>query len=309
MRKLTVETNTPIRLSVWLKAQFPMLPGWAVKEALKNKDIKVNGKRIGSDIELRQGDEVLLYIVDEKLDGPALEVPWISENIVVAVKPQGVTSKSDEEADMEALVSAWLIKRVEAPPEVHACHRLDHQTGGLMIFARSEQAKAAVRALMDAGKIVKTYACIVKGIPDPKSAVLTSYMRKDSSKALVTVFGKPVPGARTAITEYKLIGTDGTRSLLEVRLHTGRTHQIRAQMAHIGCPLLGDDKYGDREFNKQYKARKQKLWACALEFNFSAEECSMLADLAGKTLKSPAPFWDELKKELDSTAVSNNPNS
>jgi 23S rRNA pseudouridine955/2504/2580 synthase len=121
-------------------------------------------------------------------------------------------------------------------------------------------------------------------------------MRKDAEKAQVSVFDKPARGAHTAITEYSVLESDadGERSLLEVKLHTGRTHQIRAHMAHIGHPVLGDDKYGDRKFNRQYKARRQKLWACALEFGFAPEECPALSELAGMKLTSDAPFAGEL---------------
>lgn len=298
MRKLIVNTDKPVMLSAWLKAGFPRLPAWAVKAAFKKKDIRVNGARTGEDIELHNGDEVLLYIGDARLNGPPLDMPWVSQNLVVAVKPPGVTSKAEGGTDMERLVSEWLIKRGEAP-EAHACHRLDNQTGGLMLFARNEAAEAAVRAMMEAGRIVKTYTCIVKGIPSPARATLTSYMLKDAGKALVTVFDKPIAGARTAVTEYAVVESDGKRSLLEVRLHTGRTHQIRAQMAHIGHPVLGDDKYGDREFNRAFKARRLKLWASGLEYRFAPEECPELNEIAGRKLENPAPFRGELKAAPD----------
>jgi 23S rRNA pseudouridine955/2504/2580 synthase len=295
MRKIIFEDAKPIQLSVWLKARFPALPDWALKTALKNKDIRINGKRTGEDATLSRGDEVTVYVDDARLDGPPLDIAWFSKNVLVAVKLPGINSKAGGETDMQGLVSAWLEKQGE-PTETHACHRLDNQTGGLMIFARNEEALAAIRNMMDAGKIEKTYTCIVKGMPSPARATLKSFLKKDSEKAIVTVHSKPIPGARTAITEYAVMDTKGRLSLLEVKLHTGRTHQIRAQMAHIGCPVLGDDKYGDRETNKQYKARRQKLWASGLAFGFSPDECPELSEIAGKTLSSPAPFLYELKR-------------
>jgi len=296
MRKITIEDNGPVRLSAWLKAKFPLLPGWAFKAALKNKDIRINGKRTGEDIEFHSGDEVVLYINDAKLDGPPLEVAWVSANIVVAVKQPGISSKAEDETDMENLVGDWLEKRGE-PREAHACHRLDNRTGGLMIFARSASSEAAMRKLMEEGRIVKKYTCIVKGAPDPAHAVLTAYMKKDAAKAHVAIYDRPAPGARTAVTEYTALHTDGVRSLLEVRLHTGRTHQIRAQMAYIGHPVLGDDKYGDREFNRVFKARRQKLWASGLEFDFTQEEYPELSELAGKKMHSSPPFLKEMNKQ------------
>lgn len=244
-------------------------------------------------MELLAGDEVTVFADERQLFGPPLEVVYCSEHVVVAVKPSGILSSDGQHEDMESKVGRWLEAKGE-PHFVLACHRLDSGTGGLMMLARSQEAKAAVRALMDAGKIHKTYNCIVKSQPKPEHAILKAWIKKDAVKAQVTVFDRSAPGLLTAVTEYRVIKSDGLRSLLEVKLHTGRTHQIRAHMAHINHPVLGDDKYGEREFNRQYKARNQKLWACRLEFDFIAEECPLLSDLAGKMLTCEAPFLGDI---------------
>jgi 23S rRNA pseudouridine955/2504/2580 synthase len=289
MRKLTVESNHPLLFSAWMKAVFPVLSKQAVKASLGEKSIKINGKRTGDDVTLFPGDEVTLFIDDAKLDGPPIEVVFLSGNIVAAVKPVGMLSKAEGEADMEGRVSQWLVGQGEQSFAM-ACHRLDSQTGGIMLFARNAETEIAVRTLMEEGKITKTYHCIVQGTPNPDHAVLTAWLRKDAARAFVSVLDRPAPGARTAITEYSVLKTDGSRSLLEVRLHTGRTHQIRAHLASVGHPILGDDKYGNREFNRQFKARRQKLWACRLDFTFSAEKYPLLQELENKTLSSMAPF-------------------
>jgi 23S rRNA pseudouridine955/2504/2580 synthase len=296
MRKLTVEGDAPICLKAWLHANFPAMPKRAVAALLRARDVRVNGRRTGEDVALSPGDEVVLYAADAALDGPPLDVVWLSGALLVAVKPPGVSSAAAGEADMEELAARWLRQRGEAP-FVKACHRLDNQTGGLMMLARSEAAALAVRELMEAGKIVKTYHCIVKGVPEPAHATLTAWMKKDEARATVAVFDRPAPGARTAVTQYALVRTDGERSLMEITLHTGRTHQIRAHMAHIGHPLLGDDKYGDRAFNKAHRARRQKLWASRLAFAFEASDCPELREPAGKTLESAAPFMDEVQSK------------
>ena len=293
MRKIAVETDKPISLARWLARMFPSLPKSAVAAVLQGKDIKVNGSRIAGDIALSCGDEVTLYLPDDRLDGPELTVLWHSATVVVAVKPAGVLAKAEGEADMEARVSQWLARQGE-PGTVLACHRLDSGTGGLMIFARGAEAEAAVRAMMEQGKIRKSYRCVVRGRPEPDHAVLTAWLLKDAARAHVTVYDRPLPGGRTAITEYTVLQSRGGRSLLEVVLHTGRTHQIRAHLAHLGHPILGDDKYGDRAFNRQHGARRQMLWACRLEFLFAPEHCPPLADLAGKLLDINAPFDSEL---------------
>lgn len=293
MRKIIVDCDKPIGIKDWLRANFPALPKAAVNSAFKDKNVKLNGRRALGEETLRSGDEVTLYLDDARLEGPPLEVVWLSENFMVAVKPAGVTARAEGEADMEKLVGKWLEGRGE-PPLAIACHRLDNQTGGLMMLARNAETETAVRELMEAGKIVKTYNCIVKGTPEHRHAVLTAYLKKDAERAEVAVFDRPAPGAKTAITEYTVTKAGEACSMLEVRLHTGRTHQIRAHLAHIGHPILGDDKYGDREFNRQYKARRQMLWAGRLDFEFAAGECPALSGLAGKTLESVAPFIVEI---------------
>jgi 23S rRNA pseudouridine955/2504/2580 synthase len=294
MRKCTVEGGAPIRLKAWLSSSFPAMSKHVLASLLREKDIRINGKRMGEDTTLHPGDEVVLYVDDERLDGPPLKIAWLSENLVIAVKPPGISSKAEGEADMEELVGKYLQQRGERPFVV-ACHRLDNQTGGLMMLARDEATVSIVRCLMEAGKIRKTYHCIVKGTPNPVHNVLKAWLKKDEARSYVTVFDKPAPGARTAVTEYTVLQAEGLRSLLEVTLHTGRTHQIRVHLAHIGHPILGDDKYGDREFNKAFKARRQKLWASRLEFDFEATECPGLAGLAGKTITSDVPFINEIE--------------
>ena len=290
MRKLIVEGFVSIRLTDWLEGAFPGIANSVVARALRQRDIRINGIRTGENEVLKPGDEVAVYIADSLLEAP-VEAAWLSGNMVVAVKPQGVLSTG--RGSMEEWVSRWLAAMGE-PSAAIACHRLDNGTGGLMMLARSIEAEAAARAMMEAEKITKTYHCIVKGVPSPANVTMTAWMVKDEAHSVVSVFDKPQPNGRTAVTEYALLKTDGDRSLLQVTLHTGRTHQIRAHMAYLGHPVLGDDKYGDRNFNRFYKARRQKLWASGLAFGFSAAECPLLAELAGKALQSAAPFMNEL---------------
>jgi RluA family pseudouridine synthase len=298
MRRITVQGEKPVMLTTWLGEQFPGLAARKLAQALARRDVRVNGMRTGADVLLRPGDEVVLYIEDRFLE-PEPNIVYCSDTVIVAVKPAGITSKAEDGADMERLLGGWLRHRGE-PDTVLACHRLDNQTGGLLIFARSAAAEAAMRTLMEAGKVIKTYWCIVKGVPQPAHTTLTAYIRKDAQRAVVTVLDRPAPGAKTAVTEYCVERAEGERSLLRVTLHTGRTHQIRAHMAHIGHPILGDDKYGDRQFNRQYRVRRQMLWAGRLEFAFDPASCPALSELSGVVLDRPAPFLAEFtQKEVE----------
>ncbi len=291
MRSLLVQSSEPIRLRAWLAREFPDAAPSAVARALRQRDIRVNGSRVGQDMLLQPGDAVAVYI-DDRLLLPLVETVWMDGNLIVAVKPQGVISVG--EGGMAERVSRWLAGRGEDATAM-ACHRLDSATGGLLMLARNPVAEAAVRAQMEAGSIQKTYHCVVRGAPQPPQATATAWLLKDEDRAQVSVHDRPLPGGRTAVTEYRTLAVDGGCTLLAVTLHTGRTHQIRAHLAHLGHPLLGDDKYGDRAFNRAQRARRLMLWASALRFGFSAQDCPMLGALAGQTLGCRPPFLEGWK--------------
>lgn len=148
------------------------------------------------------------------------------------------------------------------------CHRLDNQTEGLLLLARTEEARLAMEEGFYHHRIHKRYTCLVKGTPEPREHTLRAFLRKDAARARVQVLSHEAPGALPIITEYRVMEA-GECARLRITLHTGRTHQIRAQMSAIGHPLLGDDQYGDRAFNKQHKTRK--LMLCATELRFALE--------------------------------------
>ena len=164
------------------------------------------------------------------------------------------------------------------------CNRIDRNTGGIVIAAKNA---AALRVLNDKirdREIEKYYLCAVRGRPKPESGRLENYLFKDADKNQVYVKSKPEPGARTAVTEYRVLRTNGALSLVECRLLTGRTHQIRAQMAHAGWPLLGDGKYGVERVNRSYGEKGQALYSYRLEFTFQTD-AGCLEYLRGKEFR------------------------
>lgn len=211
-----------------------------------------------------------------------IEIAFIDQNIIAAVKPKGLqTAAADGEGDSleTRLASAY--------GEAYPAHRLDVNTDGLVLFARN---KAALEALTDAIEqrtIRKFYRCTVKGCPPKKEATLSAYCIKDAERARLVVYDRPAPNSREMITKYKVLRAGKGKSELEVELITGRTHQIRAHLAHIGCPILGDDKYGDRSFNRENKAAAQALTAARLELHFPGG--SVLGYLEGRVIDLPAP--------------------
>lgn len=251
--------------------------------------------------EARVGEQIALYAVSLTVEHPTLKTPltftiephgrpwdgfsdelfalakglmlkYIDENIVIIDKERGVTVAEGENA---------LVDRVKAAyGEAYAVHRLDATTAGLTVFARNAAAKEALDAAFAEGRVKKRYLCTVKGVLKPPAATVTAYAVKDADEGRVTVYASPVKGARTMITEYETLKTLDGVSELSVLLHTGRTHQIRAHMAFLGHPLIGDDRYGDREFNRSRGYASHDLRAVKLEFEFPAQ--SPLSYLNGR---------------------------
>ena len=263
------ENQQPGRLYPLIRRMLPGVPDHAVRQAFDKRDVKQNGQRVSRDAELIPGAEVKLYTAYEDVL-PALPIVYLDEHIMVVHKPAGVSCQTDGKGGCtvaELAHQALKQKQPDAACPV-VCHRLDNQTEGLLVLARTEEARLAMEEGFFHHRIHKRYTCIVKGTPQPRERTLRAWLRKDAAKARVQVLTHEAPGALPIITEYR-VAEAGECARLVVTLHTGRTHQIRAQMAAIGHPLLGDDQYGDRAFNKQYKTRR--LMLCATELRFAME--------------------------------------
>ncbi|MBH5317878.1 RluA family pseudouridine synthase [Paenibacillus sp. GSMTC-2017] len=182
-----------------------------------------------------------------------IKVLFEDNHLLAVVKPPGIPSQEDEtgDPDMLTLLKADLKERHQKPGNVFLglVHRLDRPVGGVMIFAKTSKAASRLSEAVRSRNFGKTYMCVVQGAPAKQEARLTHYIRKDQKKNQVTVFEKPTEEAKEAILTYSVIASSDRFSLIAVKLHTGRSHQIRAQMAYIGCPLLGDLKYGATKRN------------------------------------------------------------
>ncbi|MBE5784638.1 MAG: hypothetical protein E7330_02440 [Clostridiales bacterium] len=215
----------------------------------------------------------------EALEGLAADISVVfeDENILAVNKPRsiGVAAADGANSLEERLRSLY--------GDVRPVHRLDVQTAGLLLFAKNETAEEALLAAIKERRIRKFYRCTVRGVPEPKEATGQAYLLKDAGAAHVKIFDEPRPGAKEILTRYRVLTASKGKSTLEVELLTGRTHQIRAHMAHLGHPLLGDDRYGDRSFNRQEKADHLSLTAVRLIFDFEAS--SPLAYLNGRVIE------------------------
>ena len=221
---------------------------------LKNKDIKVNGQRVSKNVVLEEGDVVAYYTTPKQESRAAFAVIYADEHVLVVDKESGVNS--------EAVFAA-----LSREKECYFIHRLDRNTKGLMVFALHAEAESALLRAFREKRVEKRYHALCFGTPKTPSAVLTAYLKKDEKRALVQVFDAPQKGAEKIVTEYTTLKTADGTSQLEVCLHTGKTHQIRAHLAHIGCPIVGDMKYGDERKNKERQATRQCLIAKKLRID------------------------------------------
>lgn len=283
MKSLIVNKNyNNKKLSSFLLSCFPKLSINSIFKALRKKDIKLNNIRINKDIIVHTGDNISLYISDEVLEPSFnLNIVFEDNNILVIDKPDNieVTGEYSLTYEVQKIYSNSSFKPMP-------CHRLDRHTTGLVLFAKNE---ASLNILLDKFKkheIEKHYLALVYGIPSEKSAKLTAYLFKDSKQSLVFISDFPKTGYSKIVTSYSLIASyDNNSSLLDVQIETGKTHQIRAHLAHIGLPIIGDSKYGNFDANKKFGCKFQKLHSYILKFAFSSDS-SFLNYLNGMELKS-----------------------
>lgn len=278
------ESQAGSKLLALLRRAHPQARDWVFQKALKERDIKVDGKRVDSNMSLKAGQLIQWY---SSWEAPDIPVLYEDDKLLIVSKPAGLNS--DASQGTQATLISWAENRARDEGglwQPRLVHRLDNQTSGLIMLAKTDEAEQALTQALKAGQIIKRYECLVSGCPEPAEAVLRAWLSKDALLARVNIYSREVPGSREIITQYKVIKTAEDASRLSVRLHTGRTHQIRAHMAHMGHPLIGDDKYGDRELNRRLRARRLMLAATELAF----ETQGFLSYLAGKRFKQDAPF-------------------
>ena len=293
------------RLDRFVGKAVPLLPESLLQKYIRLKRIKLNGKGSKRDVRLNEGDVLNLYINDEffekpceenswlKVGAPKLDIVYEDENILLADKKPGVLCHSAGSWDYNTLIAniqAYLAQKGEWKPKEETsftpalCNRIDRNTGGIVIAAKNAETLRIMNEKIKEREIEKYYLCAVKGRPKPPAGRLENYLFKDASKNRVYVKEKDEPGAKTAVTEYKTICSKGPLSLLECRLLTGRTHQIRAQLSHAGYPLLGDGKYGREQFNKGFGESGQALYSYRLVFEFPTD-AGVLEYLKGKEFR------------------------
>ena len=284
------------------------LPMSLLYKSIRLKKIKVNRKRAENSQILCEGDVVQCFLSDEFFEKkvtkhsyesitPRLDIIYEDENIMLLNKRPGVSVHEDEDGSTNTLIThvqAYLYGKGEYRPEDELCfapalcNRIDRNTGGIVIAAKNAEALRVMNEKIKRREIDKFYLAAIHGVPKKESDTLKGYLLKDEKTKTVRVYDKNAPrGAKEIITKYKLLAKTGDTSLIEVELLTGRTHQIRAHMAHIGHPLVGDGKYGVNREDRQRGYKYQALYSYRLKFSFDTLVPTSLDYLNGKEFKIP----------------------
>lgn len=279
------------RLDRFVQKIAPNLPASLLQKSIRIKRIKINGKRAENASVLRAGDLVELYINDEFFASeepqPAflsarrgIDILYEDENLLLVDKKPGLVVHEDDQNEHDTLINRilrHLYERGEYDPASEnsfapaLCNRIDRNTGGIVIAAKNAATLRMVNELLRERLIRKHYLCIALGRFPDESGMLRHFLLKDEAERRVEVFDSPQPGARTALTRYRVLLQKSSAALLEIELLTGRTHQIRAQMAHIGHPLLGDAKYGRAADSAGSGMTHQALYSYRLMFDAGAK--------------------------------------
>ena len=315
MREFTVGKNDAgQRLDRFAAKMAPSIPSSLLQKHFRRKDIKVNGHWARPDVRLAEGDSVRLYIPEDffvqKAAGPGwlesvrpeLDIVYEDENILLVSKRPGVLCHA-----AEGWAADTLIARIQAyvyqaggwdPSRENSfapalCNRIDRGTGGIVIAAKNAAALRVLDEKIRAREVTKEYLCVCVGSPTPDAGRLEGWLFKDAVKNQVYVKPRPEPGASFAATDWRVLARREGLSLVSCRLHTGRTHQIRVQMAHAGWPLLGDGKYGRERVNRRYGENRQLLWSWYVRFDFPTP-AGELDYLRGRAFTVPdVPFVEK----------------
>ena len=297
------------KLDKWLIREMPAVGMGLRRKYFRLKRYKLNGRPAKEDARLAAGDVLQVYLSDELFDKPKREDPFLSKirpalrvvyedaHLLIVDKKPGLPAHPDANEKVNTLIThaqAYLYQKGEydpASPGAFApalCNRLDRFTGGLEIIAKTREAMDVLNQKIRDREIEKYYLCAAFGRFERSEGMFDNYIVKRSGEKKVHVSARPDPDGKRAQTRYRVLARANGLSLVECELLTGRTHQIRAQMAHAGHPLLGDNQYGDARRSERYGRGYQALCAYQLKFSFSSG-AGVLEPLGGREFRAGLP--------------------
>lgn len=307
MKEIKINKNDAgQRIDKFLTKTFKNLPSSLMYKAIRKKDIKVNSKRCKPDTKLCDGDVLTVYIKDELLDqkfdeydflkAPTnIDIIYEDENILLVNKKPGLIVHPDETYHFDSLIARiqhYLYKKGEYNPQKEnsfipaLANRIDRNTGGIVIAAKNAETLRILNQKIKNRELKKFYLCIAYSKFKKKDDTLTAYLEKNEKQNRVYIHNSQMENTKIIKTKYHVIAEKGNFSLLEVELLTGRTHQIRAHLAFLGHPLLGDSKYGKNSINKEKSYKWQALYSYKLKFEFSSP-AGILSYLNRKEFTAP----------------------
>jgi len=276
------------RAADYLRSVLPDLPESRIRGLFDARDVRLDGVRISRDQRVREGQVLRVFLpgASPGIQPPSLDIVYEDDDVLLVSKRSGISVEKDSHGSVT--LTDMCAEHVGAGSGTFApaaCHRLDNKTCGLCLFAKNLRALEILQDVFRERTLEKEYICLVRGIMKPPAAICRAYLIKDARRAVVRITDTPAPDAKPIVTGYETLES-GPVSRLRVHLITGRTHQIRAHLAALGHPILGDDLYGDRNFNRREKARALKLCAVSLKLDTAGR----LPRLDGRTFTIEPPF-------------------
>jgi len=280
------------KLNKFLLENVPNLTYGLFCNTLRKKDIKINGKRVNKDCIIYEGDEILAYINNNALSEKSenkirniiqnLDIIFEDENILILNKPSNI-----EVTGNNSLTSIVHSQFKNAKFKPMPCHRIDRNTTGLVLFAKNEESLNILLEKFKNHEIEKHYLALVYGIPKIKNKKYEAYLFKDNKMSMVYISDIPKKGYSKIVTSFSVLETyKNNTSLLDIQIETGKTHQIRAHLAYLGYPIIGDGKYGKNTINKEFNQKYQLLCSYKLKFNFTSNS-NILNYLSGEEFSLP----------------------